>query len=131
MRSGPARRLLYHSEALRATGLCANAVLHFRCFPRRRTDPEPMELRRRIAIAALLLLVVTSASVFGYRLLGHEVGLLQALYMAVITLAGVGYGEFVDTSHNPLLRVFNMFVVLFGVMITAYVFSSVTAFLVG
>ena len=90
-----------------------------------------MELRRRIIFAALLLLVVTSLSVLGYRLLGGpDVGFLQALYMAVITLAGVGYGEFVDTGHNVILRVFNIFVVLFGVMITAYVFSSVTAFLV-
>jgi voltage-gated potassium channel len=90
-----------------------------------------MELKRRIIFAALLLFVLTSGSVLGYRLLGGpEVTFLQAFYMAVITLAGVGYGEVVDTSHSPVLRVFNIFVVLFGVMITAYVFSSVTAFLV-
>jgi voltage-gated potassium channel len=90
-----------------------------------------MELRRRIVTAALLLATVLAVSVLGYRLLGgHDVGFLTALYMAIITLAGVGYGEFVDTSHSPVLRVFNMFVVIFGVMITAYVFSSVTAFLV-
>src|SRR3954469_22762250 len=90
-----------------------------------------MELRRRIIFAALLLFVLTSGSVLGYRLLGGpEVTFLQAFYTAVITLAGVGYGEVVDTSHSPVLRVFNIFVVLFGVMITAYVFSSVTAFLV-
>lgn len=90
-----------------------------------------MELRRRIIFAMLLLVVVTALSVLGYRLLGGpSVTFLQALYMAVITLAGVGYGEFVDTSHSAVLRLFNIFVVLFGVMITAYVFSSVTAFLV-
>ena len=90
-----------------------------------------MELRRRIILAALMLLIVTLVAVLGYRMLGGpHVGFLQALYMAVITLAGVGYGEFVDTSHSVGLRVFNIFVVLFGVMITAYVFSSVTAFLV-
>jgi voltage-gated potassium channel len=90
-----------------------------------------MELRRRIIFAALLLAILTSISVLGYMLLGgHDVTFLQAVYMAVITLAGVGYGEIVDTSHHPVLRVFNIFVVLFGVMITAYVFSSVTAFLV-
>ncbi len=89
-----------------------------------------MELRKRIIIAGLLLVIVIGTSVLGYRLLGSDVGILQALYMAVITLAGVGYGEIVETGHNPALRVFNMFVVLFGVMITAYVFSSVTAFLV-
>lgn len=90
-----------------------------------------MELRRRIITAGLMLATVLAVSVLGYRLLGgHDVGILQALYMAVITLAGVGYGEFVDTSHSAALRIFNMFVVIFGVMITAYVFSSVTAFLV-
>jgi voltage-gated potassium channel len=61
---------------------------------------------------------------------GPHVSVLDSLYMAVVTLAGVGYGEIVDTSHNPLLRVFNMFVVAIGVLITVYVFSVVTAFLV-
>lgn len=90
-----------------------------------------MDLRRRIIIAAVLMLAVTFISVAGYQILGGpQVGFLQALYMAVITLAGVGYGEFVDTGNNATLRVFNIFVVLFGVMITAYVFSAVTAFLV-
>ena len=90
-----------------------------------------MELRRRIIFAALLLVVLTFGSILGYMVLGGaQVTFLQALYMAVITLAGVGYGEVVDTSHSPHLRIFNIFVVLFGVMITAYVFSSVTAFLV-
>ena len=90
-----------------------------------------MDIRRRLLFAILILVSVTTAAVVGYRVLGGpEVTLLQALYMAVITLAGVGYGEIVDTSHNPALRVFNMFVVLIGVTLTVYVFSVVTAFLV-
>src|SRR4051812_36715865 len=90
-----------------------------------------MGLRRRLFIALSLLVTVTCLSVLGYRVFGgHDVTMLQALYMAVITLAGVGYGEIVDTSHLPALRIFNIFIVVFGVMITAYVFSSVTAFLV-
>src|SRR5437763_10349676 len=90
-----------------------------------------MELRRRLIYAVILLLAVTTLSVGGYLWLGcSHVTFLQALYMAVITLAGVGYGEIIDTSHNPALRIFNMFVVFFGVTITVYVFSVVTAFLV-
>src|SRR5512142_1522203 len=90
-----------------------------------------MDIRRRLAFALLVVLVFTAAAVAGYRVLGgSDVTFLQALYMAVITLAGVGYGEIVDTSHHPALRVFNMFVVLFGVTITVYMFSMVTAFLV-
>ncbi len=81
--------------------------------------------------AAVLLLFLIVFATVGYRLLGGpSVGLLQALYMAVITLAGVGYGEIVDTAHNPALRIFNIFIVLFGVAVTVYVFSVVAAFLV-
>src|SRR5580700_8594296 len=88
-------------------------------------------LRRRLIYAGILFLFLITVSVAGYRLLGGpSVTFLQALYMAVITLAGVGYGEIVDTAHNPALRVFNMGVVLFGVAVTVYVFSVVAAFLV-
>jgi voltage-gated potassium channel len=90
-----------------------------------------MELRRRLQYAITALLAIVAFSVAGYRIIGGPaVGLLDALYMAVITLAGVGYGEIVKTEGHPALRVFNMFVVLFGVTITVYVFSAVTAFLV-
>lgn len=88
-------------------------------------------LRRRLIFAGILFLSFVTVSVTGYRLLGgSSVTFLQALYMAVITLAGVGYGEIVDTAHNAPLRIFNMGVVLFGVAVTVYVFSVVAAFLV-
>jgi len=90
-----------------------------------------MNIRRRLLTALLLLVGITALSVLGYRLLGgRSVGFLQALYMAVITLAGVGYSEVVDTSQNVGLRIFNMLVVFCGVTISVYVFSVVTAFLV-
>lgn len=90
-----------------------------------------MNLRRRLLYALVALLFVLTASVIGYKAIGGpEVTFLQALYMAVITLAGVGYGEIIDTSHNPGLRIFNIFVVLVGVAITVYAFSVLTAFLV-
>src|SRR2546428_6377272 len=90
-----------------------------------------MALRKRLLFAIALLLILIIVSVTGYRVLGGDsVTFLQALYMAVITLAGVGYGEIVDTSHNPALRIFNIGIVLFGVAVTVYVFSVVAAFLV-
>jgi voltage-gated potassium channel len=90
-----------------------------------------MALRKRLLLAITLLLGLIVVSTTGYRLIGGpSVTFLQALYMAVITLAGVGYGEIVDTSQNPALRIFNIGIVLFGVAITVYVFSVVAAFLV-
>lgn len=90
-----------------------------------------MAASKRLLYAALLLLTLITVSTFGYLLLGGPtVTFLQALYMAVITVAGVGYSEIVDTSRNPTLRVFNIGIVLFGVATTVYVFSVVVAFLV-
>ncbi len=79
----------------------------------------------------LLLCVVVAAAVAGYKILGGpEVTLLDAIYMAVITIATVGYGEVVDTGAHHSLRIFNIFVILFGIGIMLYVFSASTAFIV-
>ncbi len=84
-----------------------------------------------MAIPLLVLLADATAAVIGYRLLGGpSVTLLQAIYMAVVTLTGVGYTEVVDTSANPPLRIFNMFIMVVGVATAVYVFSLMTAFLV-
>ncbi|HWC19767.1 MAG TPA: potassium channel protein [Terriglobales bacterium] len=91
-----------------------------------------MEIRRQLRLAFVCLSIILLISVAGYRLLGGpSVTFLDALYMAIITLASVGYTEIVDTTHNPALRVFNIFVIVFGVTIMLYVFSVLTAFLVG
>ncbi len=90
-----------------------------------------MTPQKRLLFAGGLFFGLIVFSVIGYLLLGGKaVGFLQALYMAVITVSGVGYGEIVDTSLNPALRIFNMFIVVFGVATTVYVFSVVTAFIV-
>ena len=90
-----------------------------------------MELRKQLRIAFFVLFIVLAFSVAGYRLLGGpSVTFLDAIYMAIVTLSSVGYSEIVDTAHHPALRVFNIFVIVFGVMIMLYVFSVVTAFLV-
>jgi len=87
--------------------------------------------RRRLIAACGLLLGVGTVAVIGYKLIGGpSVRLLDAIYMAVITLSGVGYEEVIDTAHNPGLRIFNIFIVLIGVGIAIYVFSVLTAFLV-
>lgn len=87
-------------------------------------------IRRRLLYALLALASMTSIAVIGYQVLAPSTSMLDSVYMAVITLAGVGYGEIIDTSKNPTLRLFNMGVVAVGVVITVYVFSVITAFLV-
>lgn len=90
-----------------------------------------MENRSRLINALVAVGVVFVLAVSGYKYLGHgEVKWLDAIYMAVLTLTSVGYGEVVDTSHNPALRVFNIFVLTFGIGTMLYVFSIATAFVV-
>ena len=90
-----------------------------------------MELRKQLRLAFIFLFIVLAFSIAGYRLLGGpSVSFLDAIYMAIVTLSSVGYSEIVDTAGNPALRVFNIFVIIFGVMIMLYVFSTITAFLV-
>ena len=90
-----------------------------------------MSLRRQLVLSLLLLVVVVLSAVAVYMWFGGpEVTLLDAFYMAVITVTTVGYGEIVDTHANPALRLFNIFFILVGIGIMLYVFSASTAFIV-
>jgi voltage-gated potassium channel len=84
-----------------------------------------------LVLSLLLLVVVVLSAVAVYMWFGGpEVTLLDAIYMAVITITTVGYGEIVDTRSHPGLRLFNIFFILVGIGIMLYVFSVSTAFIV-
>ena len=89
-----------------------------------------MELRRRLlrSLAGLGILVV--AATMGFHTLAQHASWLDSLYMVVISLTGVGYAEVVDTSRSPLLRSFNIGVLVVGVSMMLYVLSLATAFFV-
>ena len=90
-----------------------------------------MSLRKQLVIALMLLVVVVLSAVAVYMWFGGPgVTLLDAFYMAVITVTTVGYGEIVDTHANPALRLFNIFFIIIGIGIMLYVFSASTAFIV-
>lgn len=90
-----------------------------------------MTIQRRLKIAVIVLAIIFFIGVAGFKLLGgHEWSTLDAVYMTVITMATVGYGETKDLSKNPAARIFAIFFILTGMGILLFVISSATAFIV-
>jgi voltage-gated potassium channel len=85
------------------------------------------QISRRIAVTVALVLSVFVVGAMGYRAISDGASSwLDCLYMTVITVTTIGYGEIVDLAHHPGGRVFTMFVAFCGIGIITYVLSSVT-----
>lgn len=88
-------------------------------------------IARRLVRSALLVVLVFAIGVLGYLWIGApDAGLLDAVYMTVITLTTVGYGEVIDLSGNPAGRVFTVLLLVMGVGAFLNFFSTITAFMV-
>ncbi|MEM6426266.1 MAG: NAD-binding protein [Cyanobacteria bacterium P01_D01_bin.128] len=76
---------------------------------------------QRIVTGLVSFLLTVIVAVFGYVLAGWT--LLDAIYMVVITIFGVGYGE-VKPLESPALRVFTILVIVAGAISVAYTISG-------
>jgi voltage-gated potassium channel len=96
----------------------------------------PQNPIKRIYFACLIMLVVTVIGTVGYYLLGQsahngppwKIG--ECLYMTIITLTTVGFGEIIDLTRVPGARTFTIIILLGGLGVAAYFVSTLTAFLV-
>jgi voltage-gated potassium channel len=96
-----------------------------------RESRELESAARLLVRTAGLIAVVFVVGVVGYALIGGpRHGLVDAVYMTLITLTTVGYGEVIDLSGNPAGRVFTMLLLVAGVGSFVYFFSNLTAFMV-
>ena len=85
------------------------------------------DIKERILPVFVALLMVAVVGICGYSFI-EGWGLLDATYMTVITLAGVGYGETHPLSDTG--RMFTICLILFGMGVLAYAISTLTAFIV-
>lgn len=72
---------------------------------------------QRILTGAIFFAIVVIVAIVGYTLAGWS--FLDAVYMVVITIFGVGYGE-VQPLESPALRVFTIFVIVAGTSSAVY-----------
>jgi voltage-gated potassium channel len=88
-------------------------------------------MNNKLLYSAILLLLTVITGIAGYMLiLGHNVNLLNATYMTVITLSTVGFSEIIDFSNYPLARLFTMFLILIGMGNLLFFISTLTSMLV-
>jgi len=81
---------------------------------------EPFEeSQRQIRIAVIALLVILPSGILGYMLL-ERMPLLDAVWMTVITLTTIGYGDIVP--QTPIGRIFTLLLIVVG--IGAFVFAA-------
>jgi voltage-gated potassium channel len=77
---------------------------------------------KRIITGVVIFLFTFLGAISGYVFAGWD--LIDAVYMVVITVFGVGYGE-VRTITSPELRVFTMLVIVAGFFSLTYIVSGV------
>ena len=90
-----------------------------------------MDIRKRLLVVLMAILVVVLAGAGGYFILYQgESGFVDCLYMTVISLTGVGYGEVVQVTGNIPAQVFTMILITFGMGIIFYGISTLTALMI-
>jgi voltage-gated potassium channel len=74
----------------------------------------------RVRLGFLLLATVFALAVFGYRVAGYD--WIEAVWMVVITIGSVGYGE--RSSQPPAVQLLTVAVILLGFSAAAYTFGG-------
>ena len=82
-------------------------------------------------MAVLGLTAVISVGTLGYWFLGgKQYSFVDCLYMTIITVTTIGYGEIIDMSGNPAGRIFTIFLAVSGIGIVTFILTNLTAFIV-
>ncbi|MEZ4426413.1 MAG: potassium channel protein [Nannocystaceae bacterium] len=94
-----------------------------------RAARDIVEQLRLLVKTGVALGLVFTTGVIGFLVIGWpRHGLVDAIYMTMITLTTVGYGETIDVSSDPLAMGFVSVLLALGVGTFAFLFSNLTAF---
>lgn len=76
---------------------------------------------RRILVGSAFFVATITLAVLGYMLMGWDA--LDAIYMVVITIFGVGYGE-VQPLESPAEKIFTILVIVSGTSSAVYIIGG-------
>ena len=86
--------------------------------------------KRFFFVIIAILMIILGGSVGYYLILKGEYSYIDCLYMTVISLTTVGYGEVVAVTGNVSAQIFTMILVTFGAGVIFYGVSTMTALLI-
>ncbi len=90
-----------------------------------------MDIQKRLQyVLFVIFLTVLGGSLGYYVIYKGEPPFLDCVYMTVISLTSVGYGEVLPVTGNPYAEMFTMFLITFGLGIIMYGISTLTAVIV-
>jgi len=91
--------------------------------------PASFGLRKRFTGVGIALCTIVLTGTVGYWLIsGMRHSLFDCLYMSVITITTVGFGEIIELGAGG--RILTILIALCGIGTMTYLFSSLTAFVV-
>jgi voltage-gated potassium channel len=87
-----------------------------------------MDLKRRLYFLIISIILVVMIGSSGYYLLFHgSHAFIDCLFMTVISLTSVGYGEIVPVTGNVPAQIFTMLLITVGMGIILYGIGALTA----
>ena len=77
-----------------------------------------------------VFLVISAGSAGFYAIFGGKEKFIDCVYMTVISITTVGYGEVIRITGNIPAEIFTMFLIIFGMGIILYGISALTAVII-
>lgn len=79
----------------------------------------------------MLLITILIVGTSGYYYVGEgRYSVMDCLYMTVITILTIGYGEIIDLTYSSYGRLFTIFIAFTGIGTATYIISTFTALIV-
>ena len=87
-----------------------------------------MNIRKRLySLLVLIFMIIMAGSTGYYIIFDGQSRFLDCIYMTVVSLTTVGYGEVLQVTGNDTAQIFTMVLITFGMGVILYGISSLTA----